>query len=231
MKLRVVKNTSSKLQRMGELGRENRIRLMNRLSKGEKPETILANADKLVQQRKGAQEKEMKLRVVKNTSSKLQRMGELGRENRVRLMNRLSKGEKPETILANAGKLVQQRKGAQEKEMKLRVVKNTAAKLQMMTKLNRTNRKEFMDRIARGQNPEIVMKNARTRAFKKMRENVRRKENVKKTWERRIGQLPTPEKRDIITDKTRLSNKLRKINKMGRGNGKQWKRILAKQKK
>jgi len=147
------------------------------------------------------------------------------------LMNRLSKGEKPETILANAGKLVQQRKGAQEKEMKLRVVKNTAAKLQMMTKLNRTNRKEFMDRIARGQNPEIVMKNARTRAFKKMRENVRRKENVKKTWERRIGQLPTPEKRDIITDKTRLSNKLRKINKMGRGNGKQWKRILAKQKK
>ena len=230
-KLRVVKNTSSKLQRMGELGRENRVRLMNRLSKGEKPETILANADKLVQQRKGSQEKEMKLRVVKNTSSKLQRMGELGRENRVRLMNRLSKGEKPETILANAGKLVQQRRGAQEKEMKLRVVKNTAAKLQMMTKLNRTNRKEFMDRIAGGQNPETVMKNARTRAFKKMRENVRRKENVKKTWERRIGKLPAPEKRDIITDKARLSNKLRKINKMGRGNGKQWKKILAKQKK
>ena len=62
-----------------------------------------------------------------------------------------------------------------DKAQKLKTIKNSASRLQMMSKLDRTNRKRFMDRISEGENAQTVLGEASKLAFSRMKENVKRK--------------------------------------------------------
>src|SRR6056300_129981 len=126
----------------------------------------------------------------KETATKLQSLDRLGRDNRKRFMNRISGGEDSKTVLRNAEKLQRDRlakqrleaerkekeqeasKERKEKEKKTREYEkqkqaklrgNTAKMLQGMSGLERSNRKEFMNRLQRGNDPAKIISNARMR--------------------------------------------------------------------
>ena len=180
-----IKNLSSKLQRMTDLSRENRKRFMKRLNRGESSNKILSNAQKEVE-RKKKQERDMKF---KNLSSKLQSMTDLSRENRKRFMKRLNRGESSNKILSNAQKEVE-RKKKQERDMKF---KNLSSKLQSMKNLTRENRKRYMNRLSRGEDPQKILSNARKNIT-----NKKRKENVRKMWNKKKQNLNQRSKQPAI---------------------------------
>jgi hypothetical protein len=126
----------------------------------------------------------------KETATKLQSLDRLGRDNRKRFMNRISGGEDSKTVLRNAEKLQRDRLAKQrleaerkererqqsqqrkEREQKTREYErqkqgklraNTAKMLQGMSGLERSNRKEFMNRLQRGNDPAKIISNARMR--------------------------------------------------------------------
>jgi hypothetical protein len=129
-------------------------------------------------------------RATKETATKLQSLDRLGRDNRKRFMNRISGGEDSKTVLRNAEKLQRDRLAKQrleaerkererqqsqqrkEREQKTREYErqkqgklraNTAKMLQGMSGLERSNRKEFMNRLQRGNDPAKIISNARMR--------------------------------------------------------------------
>jgi len=133
----------------------------------------------------------------RETATKLQSLNKLGRDNRKRFMDRVARGENSKTILRNAEKLQRDRSAAQrieaerkareqkqaqerkereqkqrnyEKQKQAKLRGNTARMLQGMSGLERSNRKEFMNRLQRGNDPAKVIANARRRdASKKTR--------------------------------------------------------------
>ncbi|AGH31210.1 hypothetical protein OLNG_00137 [Ostreococcus lucimarinus virus OlV5] len=134
--------------------------------------------------------RDTKDRATRETATKLQSMNKLGRDNRKRFMNRVAKGEDARAVLRNADKLQRDRSAKQrleaerkgreqevarqrkEREQKTREYErqkqaklrgNTARMLQGMSGLERTNRKEFMQRLERGNDPAKVISNARSR--------------------------------------------------------------------
>ena len=102
-----------------------------------------------------------------NTATRLQALNTLEKANRTQFMDRLNKGNTQNAILANASKLDENRRAAEkekiEKERRDKLRKNTAALLQNKKKLTRDNRKEFMNRLEKGEDPNMVLKNANTR--------------------------------------------------------------------
>jgi hypothetical protein len=129
-------------------------------------------------------------KATKETATKLQSLDKLGRDNRKRFMNRISGGENSKTVLKNAEKLQrdrlakqrleaerkererqqsQQRKEREqktreyEKQKQAKLRGNTAKMLQGMSGLERSNRKEFMNRLQRGNDPAKIISNARMR--------------------------------------------------------------------
>src|SRR5210317_1315083 len=129
-------------------------------------------------------------RATKETATKLQSLDRLGRDNRKRFMNRISGGEDSKAVLRNAEKLQRDRLAKQrleaerkererqqsqqrkEREQKTREYErqkqgklraNTAKMLQGMSGLERSNRKEFMNRLQRGNDPAKIISNARMR--------------------------------------------------------------------
>jgi hypothetical protein len=134
--------------------------------------------------------RDTKDRATKETAAKLQSMNKLGRDNRKRFMNRVAGGENARKVLTNADKLqrnrsakqrleaerkqreqqqAQQRKDREqktreyEKQKQAKLRGNTARMLQGMSGLERSNRKEFMQRLERGNDPAKVISNARSR--------------------------------------------------------------------
>jgi hypothetical protein len=129
-------------------------------------------------------------KATKETATKLQSLDKLGRDNRKRFMNRISGGENSKTVLKNAEKLQrdrlakqrleaerkererqqsQQRKEREqktreyEKQKQAKLRGNTAKMLQGMSGLERSNRKEFMNRLQRGNDPAKIISNSRMR--------------------------------------------------------------------
>src|SRR6056300_667629 len=129
-------------------------------------------------------------RSTKETATKLQSLNRLGRDNRKRFMNRIAGGENAKKVLRNAEKLQRDRLAKQrleaerkererqqsqqrkEREQKTREYErqkqgklraNTAKMLQGMSGLERSNRKEFMNRLQRGNDPAKIISNARMR--------------------------------------------------------------------
>ena len=188
-KIRITRNMASRLQQMTDLSRENRKRFMNRLSRGESGDKILSNAQKEVEAKKKKEQERKRIEGVKNLSSKLQRMKDLSRENRKRFINRLSRGESSNKILSNAQKEVE-RKKKQERDTKF---KNLSSKLQSMKNLTRENRKRYMNRLSRGEDPQKILSNARKNIT-----NKKRKENVRKMWNKKKQNLNQSAKRPAI---------------------------------
>jgi len=188
-----MKNVSMELQKLTNLTKSNRgayIKRLNTMSKN----TIITEAKSEDARRKREKEKrrqaeeERKARnaQTKQTATKLQSLDKLGRDNRKRFMDRVSRGENSKMVLKNAEKLQRDRlakqkleteRKAREQERKEREQKvrnyerqkqaklrsNTAKMLQGMSGLERSNRKEFMTRLNRGNDPTKVIANARKR--------------------------------------------------------------------
>jgi hypothetical protein len=129
------RETAGKLQSLNKLERDNRKRFMNRVAKGENSKVVLRNAEKLQRNRTAAArlEAERKAREQKQAQERKER------EEKER----------------------KQREYEKQKQTKLRA--NTAKMLQGMSGLERSNRKEFMARLNRGNDPARVISNARAR--------------------------------------------------------------------
>jgi len=137
--------------------------------------------------------RETKDKATKEVAQKLQSLTKLERENRKKFMNRVAGGENAKKVVANADKLqrnrlaaervkqqkaeqdkkaLEERKRREEEEKKrkdqerakqARLKANTAKMFQSMNGLERKNRKEFMQRLERGNDPAKVIANARAR--------------------------------------------------------------------
>jgi hypothetical protein len=167
-----IKNVAGELSKLTDLERNNRKKLMNRLSTNG-PEKVLANAKKLNQERKDVRKREEEKKArnagTKKLATNLQGLTSLTRENRKKLMNRLPTNG-AQKVLANAQTLNKQRKNAvektrQEAEAKKRAeveakkkaeeekkarnagTKKLATDLQALTSLTRENRKKLMNRL------------------------------------------------------------------------------------
>jgi len=127
----------------------------------------------------------------KNTATKLQALNALEKANRVAFMNRINKGENSKTVVANATKMNTNRKAAKakananakakananakakananakaaEKAKQDKLRSNTAKILQNMKSLERANRKAFMNRLEKGEDPAKVIANAQKKEF------------------------------------------------------------------
>jgi hypothetical protein len=137
--------------------------------------------------------RETKDKATREVAQKLQSLTKLERENRKRFMNRVAGGENAKKVVANADKLQRNRLAAervkqqkaeqdkkaleerkrreeeekkrkdQEKAKQAKLRANTAKMFQSMSGLERKNRKEFMQRLERGNDPAKVIANARAR--------------------------------------------------------------------
>jgi uncharacterized protein (UPF0261 family) len=137
--------------------------------------------------------RETKDKATKEVAQKLQSLTKLERENRKKFMNRVAGGENAKKVVANADKLqrnrlaaervkqqkaeqdkkaLEERKRREEEEKKRKdrerakqnkLKANTAKMFQSMNGLERKNRKEFMQRLERGNDPAKVIANARAR--------------------------------------------------------------------
>jgi hypothetical protein len=153
---------------------------------------LTAYKDDVTERQKKLDElRKVKNKATKETAEKLQSLNRLGRDNRKRFMNRIAGGENAKKVLANADKLQSNRvkkqkneadrkkkeqeasKERKEKEKKTRDYEkgkqaklraNTAKMLQGMTGLQRANRKVFMNRLNRGNNPANVISNAQKKS-------------------------------------------------------------------
>src|SRR6056300_1179179 len=128
----VKKNTASKLQALNTLEKANRTAFMARLNKGNSQSAILGNATKMNQNRRAAErekiEKERRDKLRKNTAKLLQNKKKLTRDNRKKFMNRLEKGENPNTVIKEANKLDSNRLTREGIEWKLNQIKGLTSK-------------------------------------------------------------------------------------------------------
>ena len=122
--------------------------------------------------------RETKNKATKEIAQKLQSLTKLERTNRTLFMNRVARGENANKVLANADKLQRNRVAAEqdkkvlenkrrreeeEKAKRDKLRGDTAKMLQGMSGLERKNRREFMQRLERGNDPATVISNARAR--------------------------------------------------------------------
>ena len=129
------KQTAQKLQSMDKLSRNNRKRFMNRVAGGEDTRTVLTNADKLQRNRVAAER-------VKQQKAE---------QDKKALENKRRREEE------------EKKRKDQEKAKQNKLKANTAKMFQSMNGLERKNRKEFMQRLERGNDPAKVIANARAR--------------------------------------------------------------------
>jgi hypothetical protein len=126
------KNTASKLQALNKLEKANRTAFMARLNKGNTQKAILANATKMNKNRRTAErekiEKERRDKLRKNTAKLLQNKKKLTRDNRKKFMNRLEKGENPNTVIKEANKLDSNRLTREGIKWKLEQIKGLTSK-------------------------------------------------------------------------------------------------------
>jgi uncharacterized protein (DUF1778 family) len=120
-------------------------------------------------------------------------MTDLSRENRKRFMNRLSRGESSNKVLSNAQKEVEAKKKKEQERKRIEGVKNLSSKLQSMKNLTRENRKRYMNRLSRGEDPQKILSNARKNIT-----NKKRKENVRKMWNKKKQNLNQSAKQPAI---------------------------------
>ena len=129
------RETATKLKSFNKLERQNRQSFMNRVTKGENSEMVLRNAEKLQRNRSAA----ARLEAQRKEREERERQQVREREEKER----------------------KQREYEKQKQTKLRA--NTAKMLQGMSGLERSNRKEFMNRLNRGNDPARVISNASAR--------------------------------------------------------------------
>ena len=140
---RATADTAKKLQSMNKLERTNRQGFMDRIAKGENARAVLRNADKLQRNRTAKQRLE------------IERKQREQKQSQERKVTEQKKREEQKAEKAKAGRA----KG------------NVARSLQGLKSLNRTNRKEFMARLNRGNDPSTILRNARQRdADKQMKQ-------------------------------------------------------------
>jgi len=186
------RETATKLQSLDKLGRDNRKRFMDRVTRGENSKAVLRNAEKLQRDRSAAQkleaerkareqkqarerkEREQKARnyerqkqakLRSNTAKMLQGMSGLERSNRKEFMNRLQRGNDPATVIANARK-----RDAATKSKKVTTPSYTAStkssairQIRSMRGMGAKNQDRFVRRINAGENPNSVLRDARAR--------------------------------------------------------------------
>jgi hypothetical protein len=176
------------LQTLTTLTRNNRKIFMSRLNKNG-AQKVLTNAVALNDQRKAKAKAEENARLaeerkrkaaeevkkkkeqnMKNVSRELQKLTNLTKSNRGSYIKRLNTMSK-NTIITEAKSEDARRKREKEKKRlaqedrnrQAKLKSNTAKMLQGMSGLERSNRKEFMNRIQRGNDPARVISNARAR--------------------------------------------------------------------
>jgi hypothetical protein len=161
---------TKKLKTLKAITANNRAKFLNNL-KTKPPNEVLAAAEKLDSERRGVRDKG-----IKNVAGELSKLTNLERNNRKKLMNRLSTNG-PEKVLANAKKLNQERKDVRKREEEKKArnagTKKLATNLQGLTSLTRENRKKLMNRLPTN-GAQKVLANA-----KKL--NREKKENAEST--------------------------------------------------
>ena len=155
-------DTAKKLQSMNKLERANRIGFMNRIAKGEDPRIVLKNADNTVRKRDEAErkrklDKRQKIldEISKHTNERITKL-------KGRAGNPFRKEEEYNKIYEDVKKMV--KLVASEKG---KAKGDVARSLQGMKGLNRSNRKEFMARLNRGNDPSSILRNAQKRSTEK----------------------------------------------------------------
>ena len=159
---KVKADTAKKLQSMNKLERTNRISFMNRITKGEDPRVVLKNAENTVKKRVEAErkrklDKRQKIlnEISKHTNERITKL-------KGRAGNPFRKEEEYNKIYEDVKemvKLVASEKGKAKGDV--------ARSLQGMKGLNRSNRKEFMARLNRGNDPSSILRNAQKRSTEK----------------------------------------------------------------
>jgi len=154
--------TAKKLQSMNKLERTNRKGFMNRIAKGEDSRVVLKNADNTVKKRVEAErkrklDKRQKIlnEISKHTNKRITNL-------KGRAGNPFRKDEEYNKIYENVKKMV--KLVASEKG---KAKGDVARSLQGMKGLNRSNRKEFMARLNRGNDTSSILRNAQKRSTEK----------------------------------------------------------------
>jgi len=147
---RLKAQVTKKLQTLKAITANNRAKFLNNL-KTKPPNEVLAAAEKLDNERRSVRNKG-----IKSVADELSKLTNLERDNRKKLMNRLSTNG-PEKVLANAKKLNQERKTARETEERNKRNKESVEKANLIRKgvedkfrringLTKQNVKNFMEK-------------------------------------------------------------------------------------
>ena len=159
---KVTGDTAKKLQSMNKLGRDNRKLFMNRIAKGEDARTVLKNADNTVKKRDEAERERMR-------DKRKKVLNEISKHTNKRITNLKGPAGNPFRNEEEYNKMYEDVK----KMVKLVASEKGKAKgdvaktLQDMKGLNRSNRKEFMARLNRGNDSSSILRNAQKRSTEK----------------------------------------------------------------
>jgi len=159
---KVTGDTAKKLQSMNKLERDNRKLLMNRIAKGEDVRTVMKNADNTVKKRDEAERK-------RRLDKRKKVLNEISKHTNKRITNLKSRAGNPFREEEDYNEMYEDVK----KMVKLvasdkgKAIGDVAKKLQSMNGLNRSNRKEFMVRLNRGNNSSSILRNAQKRSTEK----------------------------------------------------------------
>tara|TARA_R110000796_G_scaffold2352_5_gene9294 strand:+ start:1 stop:6780 length:6780 start_codon:yes stop_codon:yes gene_type:complete len=159
---KVTGDTAKKLQSMNKLGRDNRKLFMNRIAKGEDARTVLKNADNTVKKRDEAERERMR-------DKRKKVLNEISKHTNKRITNLKGPAGNPFRNEEEYNKMYEDVK----KMVKLVASEKGKAKgdvaktLQDMKGLNRSNRKEFMSRLNRGNDSSSILRNAQKRSTEK----------------------------------------------------------------
>jgi hypothetical protein len=159
---KVTGDTAKKLQSMNKLGRDNRKLFMNRIAKGEDARTVLKNADNTVKKRDEAERERMR-------DKRKKVLNEISKHTNKRITNLKGPAGNPFRNEKEYNKMYEDVK----KMVKLVASEKGKAKgdvaktLQGMKGLNRSNRKEFMARLNRGNDSSSILRNAQKRSTEK----------------------------------------------------------------
>jgi hypothetical protein len=186
------RETATKLQSLNKLGRDNRKRFMDRVTRGENSGAVLRNAEKLQRDRSAKQrleaerkareqkqaqerkerekkqrdyEKQKQAKLRSNTAKMLQGMSGLERSNRKEFMNRLQKGNDPTRVIADARKRDTAAKSKKTAAPSYATSTKSSAirQIRSMRGMGVKNQDRFVRRINAGEKPNSVLRDARAR--------------------------------------------------------------------
>jgi hypothetical protein len=135
---------------------------MNRIAKGEDVRTVMKNADNTVKKRDEAERK-------RRLDKRKKVLNEISKHTNKRITNLKSRAGNPFREEEDYNEMYEDVK----KMVKLvasdkgKAIGDVAKKLQSMNGLNRSNRKEFMVRLNRGNNSSSILRNAQKRSTEK----------------------------------------------------------------